>query len=149
MLLAVLTREAGWSATAFALFLFKKIADFGCAVTIFTQKHGFLVKKVKKIWSCQKKVVPLHPLLKKSSMVVLAQLVEHRIVVPSVKGSSPLFHPLENQQVTLLIFFFLSHKCPEWAVESNTHVHKRSRLYTCVCVLIERYSLNDVLLVQP
>ena len=26
-------------------------------------------------------------------MVVLAQLVEHRIVVPSVMGSSPTFHP--------------------------------------------------------
>ena len=39
-------------------------------------------------------------------MVVLAQLVEHRIVVPSVVGSIPTFHPLENQQVTLLIFFF-------------------------------------------
>ena len=28
-------------------------------------------------------------------MVVLAQLVEHRIVVPSVVGSSPTFHPLD------------------------------------------------------
>ncbi len=27
-------------------------------------------------------------------MVVLAQLVEHRIVVPSVVGSSPTFHPI-------------------------------------------------------
>ena len=26
-------------------------------------------------------------------MVVLAQLAEHRIVVPSVVGSSPTFHP--------------------------------------------------------
>ena len=26
-------------------------------------------------------------------LVVLAQLVEHRIVVPSVVGSSPTFHP--------------------------------------------------------
>ena len=26
-------------------------------------------------------------------MVVLAQLVEHRIVVPSVVGSSPIIHP--------------------------------------------------------
>ncbi len=35
-------------------------------------------------------------------MVVLAQLAEHRIVVPSVVGSSPTFHPsAENQQVTL------------------------------------------------
>ena len=63
-------------------------------------------EKTQKNLVMSKKVVPLHPLLKKSSMVVLAQLVEHRIVVPSVKGSSPLFHPPENQQVTLLIFFF-------------------------------------------
>ena len=30
---------------------------------------------------------------RKRGMVVLAQLVEHRIVVPSVVGSSPTFHP--------------------------------------------------------
>ena len=30
---------------------------------------------------------------KKAFMVVLAQLAEHRIVVPSVVGSSPTFHP--------------------------------------------------------
>ena len=29
----------------------------------------------------------------KAYMVVLAQLAEHRIVVPSVVGSSPTFHP--------------------------------------------------------
>ena len=32
-----------------------------------------------------------------SDMVVLAQLVEHRIVVPSVVGSSPTFHPGEGK----------------------------------------------------
>ena len=66
----------------------------------FRAKIAILTKKHKKIWSCQKKGVPLHPLLNKSFMVVLAQLVEHRIVVPSVKGSSPLFHPPENQHFT-------------------------------------------------
>ena len=30
-------------------------------------------------------------------MVVLAQLAEHRIVVPSVVGSSPTFHPKYNE----------------------------------------------------
>ena len=30
---------------------------------------------------------------KRAFMVVLAQLAEHRIVVPSVVGSSPTFHP--------------------------------------------------------
>ncbi len=34
-------------------------------------------------------------------MVVLAQLAEHRIVVPSVVGSSPTLHPnADNQQIT-------------------------------------------------
>ncbi len=46
-------------------------------------------------------------------MVVLAQLVEHRIVVPSVVGSSPTFHPLENQHFTCCFFLFLSQKCPD------------------------------------
>ncbi len=32
-------------------------------------------------------------LVAERDMVVLAQLVEHRIVVPSVVGSSPTFHP--------------------------------------------------------
>ena len=31
-------------------------------------------------------------------MVVLAQLAEHRIVVPSVVGSSPTFHPRVNNR---------------------------------------------------
>ena len=62
----------------------------------------------------QKKALPLHPLFAKGAcnvfsrtsqtfnyMVVLAQLVEHRIVVPSVVGSSPTFHPkAEYQQFT-------------------------------------------------
>ena len=33
------------------------------------------------------------PIEGKTLMVVLAQLAEHRIVVPSVVGSSPTFHP--------------------------------------------------------
>ena len=47
-----------------------------------------------------KKSSTFAPAFEKSCMVVLAQLVEHRIVVPSVKGSSPLLHPLENQHFT-------------------------------------------------
>ena len=57
---------------------------------------AFLAKKCKKICTCRKKAVPLHPLagegiifarsMGSMSMVVLAQLVEHRIVVPSVVG---------------------------------------------------------------
>ena len=35
---------------------------------------------------------------RKRGMVVLAQLVEHRIVVPSVVGSSPTFHPRVNNR---------------------------------------------------
>ena len=38
----------------------------------------------------QMRVMPIEG---KTLMVVLAQLVEHRIVVPSVVGSSPTFHP--------------------------------------------------------
>ena len=36
---------------------------------------------------------------KKAFMVVLAQLAEHRIVVPSVVGSSPTFHPKKGVSV--------------------------------------------------
>ena len=32
-----------------------------------------------------------------SNMVGLAQLVEHRIVVPGVVGSSPISHPTKNE----------------------------------------------------
>ena len=59
----------------------------------------FLQKKCRIICVYQKKAVPLHPFLRNlqseisnvkcersSRMVVLAQLVEHRIVVPSVVG---------------------------------------------------------------
>ena len=35
----LVAREEGKSATAFVLFLFEKIHNFDCAVTIFTQKH--------------------------------------------------------------------------------------------------------------
>ena len=42
-------------------------------------------------------------------MVVLAQLVAHRIVVPSVVGSSPTFHPkAEYQQTTTKLYKSLS-----------------------------------------
>ena len=34
-------------------------------------------------------------------MVVIAQLAEHRIVVPSVVGSSPTLHPKERAVVAL------------------------------------------------
>ena len=38
-------------------------------------------------------------------MVVLAQLVEHRIVVPSVVGSSPTFHPNRCKSIDYSDFF--------------------------------------------
>ena len=40
-------------------------------------------------------------------MVVLAQLVEHRIVVPSVVGSSPTFHPKQRKYHLVSPLFFL------------------------------------------
>ena len=39
-------------------------------------------------------------------MVVLAQLAEHRIVVPSVVGSSPTFHPKEKRRFEERLFSF-------------------------------------------
>ena len=33
----------------------------------------------------------------RAGMVVVAQLVEHRVVVPGVAGSSPVDHPIEEQ----------------------------------------------------
>ena len=63
----------------------------------------FFAKKYEKICTIQKKAVPLHPL--SSYTVVLAQLVEHRIVVPSVVGSSPTFHPKKSATVMAADFF--------------------------------------------
>lgn len=39
------------------------------------------------------RILEIFALFCESCMVVLAQLAEHRIVVPSVVGSSPTFHP--------------------------------------------------------
>ena len=39
-------------------------------------------------------------------MVVLAQLAEHRIVVPSVVGSSPTFHP-KNKSAAFMVADFV------------------------------------------
>lgn len=33
-----------------------------------------------------------------AAMVVVAQLVEHRVVVPGVAGSSPVDHPIVSEQ---------------------------------------------------
>ena len=35
----------------------------------------------------------------KISMVGVAQLVEHRIVIPAVVGSSPIVHPIFNENL--------------------------------------------------
>ena len=42
----------------------------------------------------------------KDNMVIVAQLAEHRIVVPSVAGSSPVFHPTEADKSNLSVSFF-------------------------------------------
>ena len=42
-------------------------------------------------------------------MVVIAQLAEHRIVVPSVVGSSPTLHPRESRKVLFLCVDGASH----------------------------------------
>ena len=45
-------------------------------------------------------------------MVDVAQLVEPRIVIPAVAGSSPVVHP------TLWVVCFVVGKCVYWAVSS-------------------------------
>ena len=39
-------------------------------------------------------------------MVDVVQLVEHRIVVPSVVGSSPIIHPKEESKVCSLLLVY-------------------------------------------
>ncbi len=46
------------------------------------------------------------PIEGKTLMVVLAQLAEHRIVVPSVVGSSPTFHPKTAEYLMVSPLFF-------------------------------------------
>ena len=41
-------------------------------------------------------------------MVVIAQLAEHRIVVPSVVGSSPTIHPKKEQDTFWYVALFLT-----------------------------------------
>ena len=40
-------------------------------------------------------------------MVDVVQLVEHRIVVPSVVGSSPIIHPIKKETFVKVSFFVL------------------------------------------
>ena len=71
---------------------------------------------MKKICIFQKKAVPLHPLSENEgwtesfgapeNMVVIAQLAEHRIVVPSVVGSSPTLHPEESHPTLFFVFIY-------------------------------------------
>ena len=44
-------------------------------------------------------------------MVVLAQLAEHRIVVPSVVGSSPTFHPKTRSAAFMVADFVFDGVC--------------------------------------
>ena len=53
------------------------------------EKYAFMQKKCKKIWSCQKKVVLLHP-LSFEEQGAIAQLVEQRTENPCVTGSIPV-----------------------------------------------------------
>ena len=59
--------------------------------TIFFLHMKIFCKKIRKNLHNSKKSSTFAPAF--MIMVVLAQLVEHRIVVPSVVGSSPTFHP--------------------------------------------------------
>ena len=53
------------------------------------EKYAFMQKKCKKIWSCQKKAVLLHP-LSFEEQGAIAQLVEQRTENPCVTGSIPV-----------------------------------------------------------
>ena len=54
-------------------------------------------------------------------MVAVAQLVESRIVIPVVVGSSPISHPKDSKglQVILQAFFFVSTLTDTKHVSSN------------------------------
>ena len=52
-------------------------------------------------------------------MVIVAQLAEHRIVVPSVAGSSPVFHPQETDNLDCQSLFFVVFACKKWSVNYN------------------------------
>lgn len=53
------------------------------------------------------------------AMVVLAQLAEHRIVVPSVVGSSPTFHPKTKMSPLVGLFF-----CFYGVVRARSHLNR-------------------------
>ncbi len=62
----------------------------------------------KKIWSIQKFVVPLHPLLKKGVESV-AQQVEHIPFKDGVLGSSPSWFTERESRLSFLFSVLLSH----------------------------------------
>ena len=64
------------------------------------QKFAFFFKK---IWSYQKKAVPLHPVLK-TNQVFLAQLVEQLTLNQWVQGSSP-WEDTQKKTSNLDVFF--------------------------------------------
>ena len=59
----------------------------------FVEKRRKLIFLLKIFAYIRKKQYLCNRFGKEAFMVVLAQLAEHRIVVPSVVGSSPTFHP--------------------------------------------------------
>ena len=65
----------------------------------------------KKIWSIQKFVVPLHPLLKKGikNDESVAQQVEHIPFKDGVLGSSPSWFTERESQLSFLFSVLLSH----------------------------------------
>ena len=50
-------------------------------------------------------------------MVVIAQLAEHRIVVPSVVGSSPTLHPKEKESLTGSFIVLLESVSTRYCIE--------------------------------
>ncbi len=58
-------------------------------------------------------------------MVVLAQLAEHRIVVPSVVGSSPTFHPKQRKYLLVSPLFF----CADVRARNNRALVAKNPFY--------------------
>ena len=65
------------------------------------QKFAFFFKK---IWSYQKKAVPLHPVLK-TNQVFLAQLVEQLTLNQWVQGSSPWEDTKDIRRVSFFLYY--------------------------------------------
>ena len=95
------------------------------------EKYAFMQKKCKKIWSCQKKAVLLHP-LSFEEQGAIAQLVEQRTENPCVTGSIPVGTTVKRltrasffvPKIKLILLFYIKvlriqKKCSIFAANFN------------------------------